>query len=668
LGEEEYAAVRDYIYHKRASISTQKKNDQVYLPLAPGEIRVLELYPDKFENDLSGALHVVSVDFEYKEKVIAFGTRPLVSRLTIPTNHAISLVDNKIVWYTALSYVWGPPQFDVEFHLKNGSGIKITTSLNCALQHLRTEEQSVWLWIDQLCIKPKDVREKEQQIPLMGLIYRHATNTVIWLGDDGSDNPSIAFNTLDRVNSRLELSFQQVTPEDFKRLLLPEAEDAAWREVRQLFRRPWFTRLWVIQEALLSINLYVKCGNATIAWEDLAAWCGAMEYSGLFRWMSTDTEVNTVHGTGSGKSLLPATGGSVVFNLQAERDLYRSTELSGDVRILGVLVSTRYAQSFEPKDKVYGVLAITKTDIVPKYSSDFTTRQVYLETCLPLVPLAVFSLMSCVDHETPLRPSWIPDWSSPRLTAALGYSTKSRAIYSAGGPTFNPATGKAFPINFQLDKQEGILTLPGKIFDAIAILGPVLSTPALDIDDPAHVNKDLMASVKIAKERSSYPSGCTVFDAYWQTMVAGSDESGNAKAPPEFSEVFSLVLDSSTGNMPSLPGQIYSPRRKKGFYTLNSLRYRQPQKTLEELRRSFVAAAHNRRFVVTDKGYFALVPRGARIGDSICVLERGHVPFVIRPGGTRDGYEMLGESYVHGIMQGEVMEIEDILLEHVVFI
>jgi hypothetical protein len=201
--------------------STQRENDQVYSPLAPGEIRVLELYPGSFESDLRGALHVVSVDFEYVEKMIPFGTRPSVSRLTIPTNHAISLVDKKIVWYTALSYVWGPPKFDVEFHLKSGSRIKITTSLNCALQHLRTEEQSVWLWIDQLCINQKDVREKERQIPLMGLIYRHATNTVIWLGDEGDDNPAIAFNTLDRVNSRLELSFQQVTPKDFQRLLLP---------------------------------------------------------------------------------------------------------------------------------------------------------------------------------------------------------------------------------------------------------------------------------------------------------------------------------------------------------------------------------------------------------------------------------------------------------------
>lgn len=105
MGEEEHAAVRNYIYHRPANTNTQNENDQAYSPLAPGEIRVLELYPGRFESDLRGTLHVVSVDFEYVEKVTAFGTRPSVSRLKIPTNHAISLIDSKIVWYTALSYV-----------------------------------------------------------------------------------------------------------------------------------------------------------------------------------------------------------------------------------------------------------------------------------------------------------------------------------------------------------------------------------------------------------------------------------------------------------------------------------------------------------------------------------------------------------------------------------
>ncbi|KAF2792212.1 HET-domain-containing protein [Melanomma pulvis-pyrius CBS 109.77] len=663
LGPNEHAAIREYILRNPRSDSHD--DGQVYSPLRSGEIRVLELHPGKFEHDLCGTLHTVSIDFEYQAISLSADPRNHTT-WTHRTNHAISLVDKKVVWYTALSYVWGPPQFDVTFNLQDHSEIMITKSLACALRHLRAEEQSVWLWIDQLCINQKDTREKERQIPLMGLVYRHATNTVIWLGEEGDDNPSVAFETLHIVDSRLQFNNQEFTPRDFKRLVLPEADDVAWWEIKQLFRRPWFSRLWVIQEAVLSTNLYIKCGKSAVAWVNFSAWCGTMEISGILRWMMTDIEVDAKHGRGAETgSLLPASGGSIVSNLEKERVLYTSTQgPTGDMHILRVLVSTRYAQSYETKDKVYGVLAIASSNIVPTYSSEVTTRQVYLETCLPLIPKAVFSILCCVDHGTPLRPSWIPDWSVPRRTESLGYSTKSWGLYHAGGQRF-PEFAQAISFDFQLSDKRSVLTLPGKIVDTVSTLGPVSSNAFLSIDDPAHENGHLTANVDIAGSRQSYPSGCTVYDAFWHTLVAGKDDSGNARAPPEYSEVFSLVLDSSTGNMPSLPGQTYSPRRKKGFFTLDSLRSRNPQKILKEMQQAIVAALQYRRFATTDRGYFALVPRGTRLGDRICVFERGHVPFVIRPVEGGEGYELMGECYVHGIMQGEVMEMKDIPLQPV---
>jgi len=641
--------IEEYLSLKQSQTLTTSPsgtNEETYSALDSGEIRVLELHPGRFEDALRGCLHVVSVDFEYKNRR--------------RTNHAISLNQKRAVWYTALSYVWGSPQFDVKFHTADGNEILITKSLSCALQHLRAESESVWLWIDQLCINQADTREKEQQIPLMGLIYRHATNTVIWLGEEGGDDPAIAFTTLHRVFSSLQFSAREFTPKDFKQLVLPEAEDVAWYEVRQLFRRPWFKRLWVIQEAMLSVDLHVKCGKSTVAWDDLAGWCGSMEYSGFLRWLETDTEVDSMHSQEK-EGLQPPLGGSVIMELQKERYLFSVNESAGLTRILSVLVSTRYAQSYEPKDKIYGVLAIAPNHISPDYSNNVSARQVYMEACLPMIPKSLFSLLCCVDHETPLKPSWIPDWSSPRVTESLGHSTKSWALYQAGGPKFHPETGMAFPFDYHLSDDKTTLTLPGKDFDSISSLGPILSNPVLDIDHPTEGNKIWVTWAEMANSYRSYPSDCTVFDAFWQTLVAGKDDLGNAKAPAEYSEAFSLVLDSATGKMPSLPGQTYSPRRQKGFFTLDNLRSRRPRKTLEDLRKSFAIATQNRRFAITAKGYFALVPRGAVAGDRICAFETGHVPFVIRQSksGEREGFELLGECYVHGVMGGEVMQVQD---------
>jgi len=59
-----------------------------------------------------------------------------------------------------------------------------------------------------------------------------------------------------------------------------------------------------------------------------------------------------------------------------------------------------------------------------------------------------------------------------------------------------------------------------------------------------------------------------------------------------------------------------------------------------------------RSFATTQKGYLALVPRKATPGKSVCVLRGGNVPFILNR--RQDGYfELVGEAYVHGVMDGE---------------
>jgi hypothetical protein len=64
--------------------------------------------------------------------------------------------------------------------------------------------------------------------------------------------------------------------------------------------------------------------------------------------------------------------------------------------------------------------------------------------------------------------------------------------------------------------------------------------------------------------------------------------------------------------------------------------------------------ANNRRPFKSDKGHLGLAPESAEIGDIVCIFHGAVVPFVLRP--EADGrYRLLGEAYVHGIMDGEFM-------------
>ncbi len=58
-----------------------------------------------------------------------------------------------------------------------------------------------------------------------------------------------------------------------------------------------------------------------------------------------------------------------------------------------------------------------------------------------------------------------------------------------------------------------------------------------------------------------------------------------------------------------------------------------------------------------EKGYIGLDPKEARPDDLLCL--GGNLPFIIRSKGISESaseFELIGESYVHGIMDGEAMK------------
>lgn len=241
--------IREFVVEKRCRRGTQdvtSSSSQLYQPLGEGEIRVLELHAGDPRSPLQGSLHTVSIDFSHPAREERY-TQPFddpdnTNRRTFTytrhTNHAVSIATGNPVWYTALSYVWGAPVFDQIIHLEHGD-INILKSLAGALRRLRSTEKSVFVWTDQICINQPDLAEKVQQIPLMGVIYTHATNTLIWLGDNDNEEPIRAFDLIETVFARLQGTDAKVTPADFGRLDFPSVLDHAWWAVRQLFRRPW---------------------------------------------------------------------------------------------------------------------------------------------------------------------------------------------------------------------------------------------------------------------------------------------------------------------------------------------------------------------------------------------------------------------------------------------
>jgi hypothetical protein len=66
------------------------------------------------------------------------------------------------------------------------------------------------------------------------------------------------------------------------------------------------------------------------------------------------------------------------------------------------------------------------------------------------------------------------------------------------------------------------------------------------------------------------------------------------------------------------------------------------------------------RFCVTEKGLMVLIPDTAEEGDILCVLYGSNYPHTLRPVPEKENtYQVNGNAYVHGFMNGEVLEWRD---------
>jgi hypothetical protein len=62
---------------------------------------------------------------------------------------------------------------------------------------------------------------------------------------------------------------------------------------------------------------------------------------------------------------------------------------------------------------------------------------------------------------------------------------------------------------------------------------------------------------------------------------------------------------------------------------------------------------HRRAFTSTN-GLVGLVPEGSEKGDTVCIVAGPNMPFIFRDYGSM--YKLVGETYVHSIMDGELIE------------
>jgi hypothetical protein len=63
-------------------------------------------------------------------------------------------------------------------------------------------------------------------------------------------------------------------------------------------------------------------------------------------------------------------------------------------------------------------------------------------------------------------------------------------------------------------------------------------------------------------------------------------------------------------------------------------------------------------------------PQSLKVGDLVCLLAGGSVPYLIRPvdGAQVNEFRFIGEAYIHGIMHGQAVRAEGAMVQAIILI
>lgn len=487
------------------------------------------------------------------------------------------------------------------------------------------------------------------------------------------------------------------------------------------FTRTYWRRMWIIQEVANGRpDMPVLCGDRCIAWDDICraavvinndqarlgrdildssrARLTPLMYSYEFARdrLAQDTQLSSER----------------LWKMQmALGDIQRSQKSTslGDWQALArVLTLARDSNVTEEKDRVYGIMGIKavadRVAVVPDYTmslsalySSFTSK--FLEAG----ELSILRLVSRPAGPIPVRrrldtlPPFLQRRSiGPVICRSLDLLTESQPKKAPVGtpcthnlPSWTVCWTCAPPPSIHLGgtyRADSGLGPPPPVYPSsdlsITVTGIVLDTiTSLGASHPHEVDETYPSNFA-PSVNSIYGDWEATRVALWRTIVGDTTLEGGCRAP----DTYSWLLDRRLWQ--SGIEEVYTNEfgfrpfmtRNKGLslcgYTLEQLIFG-PKKRFSLMKRAIGAIGYQvmfstetqheafswavnamawRRLFGTQDGRMGLGAPAAKVGDSIAILKGCNTPMVLRR--LKEGWAIVGECYVHGIMNGEVLEGE----------
>ncbi|KAK4032503.1 heterokaryon incompatibility protein-domain-containing protein [Parachaetomium inaequale] len=604
--------------------------------------------------------------------------------------HRVSLNDPPS--YHALSYVWGDPTPTRSIRV-NGRPLPVAHNLHQALLDVRRGgDAQEWLWVDAICINQDNPEERSRQVAQMGHIFGRAALVYIWLGPSGDDSDAV-LRMAQRIGAdahragvadlwfgwqsfkyRLEKLQEDAESVERRESFLAQAlDDEELRSPRlpaaieSLLNRPNWCRAWIVQEIALARDGLVLCGAERVSLDAFDAalatifFCKNGDFArGHPRWRD--------FGAGLNNNLFRLRG------LVARRQRRRNQKAG----LLEFLLSDflgapgrPFYMASDPRDIIFGLLGVAadteRLGLRPDYTQ--TVAEVYTAATRAMVERCPqYSLDYCAfPKDMDDLPTWVPDWQRVgRFGLAYGRPMSYRNLFNSSADRVQPPPTGLFPTPAEGIPAWRVLRQRGCSVDVVATVFAgdeqcSCTEPALTLSralawQGEQRTRILQAILKFAIAAHLELDGAQLETVLWRTVVA------------DFVSVERCTVDYD-----ALAVRIYRQQpvpvatlteAQVGFMLRNTYPFpHRPDAIATQVKvdeysglllRIAAATCRGRTLFATAGGRLGLGPENVQTGDVVTILLGTPVPIVLRP--AADRFRYVGDAYVHGIMDGQLMK------------
>ncbi|KAI2624220.1 heterokaryon incompatibility protein-domain-containing protein [Hypoxylon sp. NC1633] len=556
--------------------------------------------------------------------------------------------------FIALSYCWGDPAITERITV-NGSPMNATVNLVMALRQLRAFHNSpdklpyrsakTYLWIDAICINQTDIEEKNSQVPLMAGIYSSATHVLVWLGagDEGTDR------FMHWLQSSWKLPIISFRRSEYV-LDKPAPDDLYWLSLTILLRN-WFSRIWVVQEAVLAKkDPLVICGSKTIPLEHLAGCLEAISID--YGWMGLRPPTPNI------KPLLE----QYIKSFDDPGDVFQQF-LVNQTRLAGIigmrsspsvrwlyatleqaLLDTIYHEATNTRDKVYGLLGIINEESRSRIKVDYNLEhwQVGLQaivsncTTSDFLTVAIAQRHRAVFDLDSSHPSWLPDFTHKMDLSSSLFSLPNLWKHWRA------------PHHIKISPDHRVLTTPGTVIDTVHAKKLLDFDPYEDQESLQEIERIARTSrtVSLSADHPLYSLRHNLDVEIWAILLLNSAvrHLGDLSRDDMIKKYRSIYNSLVQGNPQDRPERLTNLDALSDWYWTD-------EATLALFAKEMCRLTRNLSFIATSAGFLGVGPRELEYGDKIVILDGTNLMVALRPRRITEPREMviLGPVFLQGI-------------------